>query len=366
MQITITGGGTGGHIYPAIAVANEIKKRYKDADILFIGTEKGIERQAVPAAGFSIEFVNAAAISSNPVKLIKSLIVNSSGISRALSILGAHKTDLVIGSGGFVSAPVLAAAAIKGIPIILLEQNVLPGKTNRLLARWAKKVLASFEGSEQYLPKGKVVVTGNPIRREILERTREKALSALNLLPDRFTLAITGASQGARSINNAVIRALPRWMENDWQIIHLTGRNNHKEVEKAVAPLLADFAGEYRLIDFTEDIASVYAVADLIISRAGASSLAEITARGIPAILIPYPHAADNHQEKNARWVEKCGGAKVFLDKDIEHGEMLSHEVVDIARDQERLDLMSTSIKTLGKPEALDSIMREIAMFISK
>ena len=365
MQITITGGGTGGHIYPAIAVASEIRNRYKDVEILFIGTEKGIESKSVPAAGFPIEFVKAAAISANPVKLLQSMLVNSAGISRAMSFLTVNKTQLVIGSGGFVSAPVLAAAVLKGIPFILLEQNVLPGKVNRLLSRWAKKILTSFEGSAKYLPADKVVLTGNPVRREIIDRTREEGLKALNLSPGKFTLAITGASQGARSINNAVLRALPRWMSHDWQIFHLTGRNNYEEVKKASDPLLSpDLPGEYRIIDFTEDIGSVYAVSDLIVSRAGASSLAEIAARGIPAILIPYPHAADNHQEKNARWVEQCGGARVLLDKHIEHGENLSHEVVELARDKEKLEQMSSAIKTLGKPEALDSIIREISALI--
>ncbi|MCE1245956.1 MAG: undecaprenyldiphospho-muramoylpentapeptide beta-N-acetylglucosaminyltransferase [Firmicutes bacterium] len=364
MQITITGGGTGGHIYPAIAVASEIRKRYGDAEVSFIGTEKGIESKSVPAAGFSIDFVNAAAISAHPVKLLKSLLINNSGASKAKKLLADNKTKLVIGSGGFVSAPVLAAAVMKGIPVVLLEQNVLPGKVNRLVSHWAKKILTSFEGSSQYLPSEKVVLTGNPIRREIMDRTKEEGLKALKLAPGKFTIAITGASQGARSINNAVIKALPRWMNNDWQIIHLTGRNNYEEVKSAVEPIQGDFTGEYRLIDFTEDIASVYAVADLIISRAGASSLAEITARGIPAILIPYPHAADNHQEKNARWIEKCGGARVIPDKNLEPGELLCHEAIDMAKDRDKLRHMSEAIKTQGKPEALDTIMKELEPFI--
>ncbi|MCD4784726.1 MAG: undecaprenyldiphospho-muramoylpentapeptide beta-N-acetylglucosaminyltransferase [Candidatus Eremiobacteraeota bacterium] len=358
MRIIITGGGTGGHIYPAIAVAQEIKKRRQNIEIIFIGTQKGIEAKAVPAAGFPIKHINAAPMSSKPLKLLKFMFGNSTGLLQAVSILISQKPVLVIGSGGYVSAPVIAAASILGIPTILLEQNVLPGKTNRFLSKFAQKVLISFEESKKYLPQGKAVLTGNPIRREIIERNKEEALSRLNLSPDKFTLLITGASQGARSINEAVVKSLPVWKDREWQIIHLVGRKNFEDVKKATDPILPELKGEYRCVDYTEDMASVYAVADLVAARAGASTLAEITAVGIASILIPYPYAADNHQEKNARCVEKCGGSIVIMDGDVR--EKLADEVMKLAQDSEKRQSMANCSKEIGKPEALESIMGEI------
>lgn len=361
MRIIITGGGTGGHTYPVLAVANEIRRRRNDAEILFIGTERGIEAKAAPAAGIPIKFINACGISLQPVEFIKFLINNSLGLFQALSVFNSFKPNFVLASGGFVSAPVVAAAALKGIPSILMESNVLPGKTNRLLSRWAKKVLVSFEESRKYLPKGKVIVTGNPIRKEIMERTREEGCKILNLSPEKFTLLITGASQGAKSINEAVLEALPQWDGQDRQIIHLVGRKNYEEVQKVAGEAVSDFNAEYRCIDYTEDMASVFAVADLVIARSGASTMSEITAKGIPAILIPYPFAADNHQEKNARLVEEHGGAVVIPDKEVK--EKLKDRVISLAENKEVLRRMSDAMRSLGKPEALENIMRELEEF---
>lgn len=361
MRIIITGGGTGGHTYPVLAVANEIRQRINDAEILFIGTERGIEAKAVPAAGLPIKFIKAGGISLQPLKLIKFFTDNSLGLFQALSVYNSFKPDFVLASGGFVSAPVVAAAALKGIPSILMESNVLPGKTNKLLSRWAKKVLVSFDESRKYLPKAKVFVTGNPIRKEIMERTREEGCEILNLSPEKFTLLITGASQGAKSVNDAVLEALPQWNGRQWQILHLVGRKNYEEVNNAAKKAAMGFDAEYRCIDYTEDMASVYAVSDLVVARSGASTMSEITARGIPAILIPYPFAADNHQEKNARLVEEHGGAVVILDKDVK--ENLRSQVLLLAESGEKLKKMSESMRKLGKPEALDNIIKELEEF---
>ena len=432
MRIIITGGGTGGHTYPALAVAKEIQRRYQDSEILFLGTKRGIESKAVPAAGFDIKFINAAGISLKPIRFFKFLHNNTLGLFQSFSIMSEFKPNLVIASGGFVSAPVVMAAVLKGIPSVLMESNVLPGKTNRLLSRWAKKVLVSFEESKKYLPENKTIVTGNPIRREIVDRTREEACKILNIFPDKFTLLITGASQGAKSINEAVIDALPCWNNQGWQILHLVGRKNFEEVKKATQNFastpdemkeaeelkkrelieerineckekpketnvfygsrraakdfakcmnkskkkdksssnyeqgsegLEKFSALYHCIDYTEDMASVYAACDLVIARAGASTMSEITAKGIPAILIPYPYAADNHQEKNARWVEECGGASVILDKDVKDN--LKERVTELANDKEKRNKMSEAMLKLGKPEALDNIMKELKTFIS-
>lgn len=357
MRFVITGGGTGGHIYPAIAVASEIRKRMPNSEILFVGTKRGIESTAVPAAGFSIRHVQAAGFSSNPVKLLKFAIFSSIGFLQSFSILREFCPNLIIGSGGYVSAPVIFAAQALDIPYFLLEQNVFPGKVNRLMAKKARKVLASFEDSVRYFPPGKTVVTGNPIRPEIIGRRKEEALEILGLSPDRFTLMIVGASQGARSINEAVIKSLPAWKDKDWQILHLTGRKNFEEVKKE-SDLIKDNKFDYRCIDYSEDMPSIYAVTDLAVARAGASTLAEITARGIPSILVPLPHAAEDHQTKNAKWIEEVGGALVLRDGEV--GERLAETVLKLAADKEKLGQMSRRSLTLARPEALSTIYRAI------
>lgn len=361
MRIVITGGGTGGHIYPAIAVAQELKKNWDNPEITFLGTSKGIEAQAVPAAGFDIIFIPAAPMLKSPVKMLKFIACNGVGFMKSLFFLMGKKPGLVIGSGGFVSAPVILAASALGIPVVLMEQNVLPGKTNRLLSRFARKVLTGFQGSVDYFSPGKAAHTGNPIRPDIVERTREEAVSRLGISPDKFTLLITGASQGAKSINEAVIKALPAWKDKGWQIIHLVGKKNYDEMREKTAPLTENFNGEYRCLDYTEDMATLYAAADLVAARAGASTMAEITARGIPAVLIPYPYAADNHQEKNARWLEKCGGAVVIIDSEVE--ENLGEEVIKLAENQEKLSVMSEKCLRQGQPEARENILKEMKEF---
>jgi UDP-N-acetylglucosamine--N-acetylmuramyl-(pentapeptide) pyrophosphoryl-undecaprenol N-acetylglucosamine transferase len=363
-KVVITGGGTGGHFYPALAVAQEIRRRNENADILFIGSQRGIEAKAAPAAGFPVQFISSAGFSGSPGKLFSFFTRNPVGLMQALSILKKSRPDIVIGSGGFVSFPVLLAAKLMNIPFVILEQNVLPGKVNRLMAKWSEKVLASFEASKKYLPSSKTIITGNPIRHEIVQRTREEGMKNLNLSKDYLTLVITGASQGARSINNAVLKSLSAWKDKGWQIIHLVGRNNYEEMKRATEEYISDFREEYRCIDYTEDMASVYAATDLVVARSGASTLAEITARGLPAILVPYPYAADNHQEKNARWIEEVGGAKVIPDDRVEGD--LSSVVIELACDRTKLCEMSEKSRSLGRPDALSLIVDEIESVLSR
>jgi UDP-N-acetylglucosamine--N-acetylmuramyl-(pentapeptide) pyrophosphoryl-undecaprenol N-acetylglucosamine transferase len=369
MRFIVTGGGTGGHIYPAIAVASEIRKREPGSEILFVGTKRGIESTAVPAAGFPIRHIHAAGFSANPLKLLKFAAFNSVGFIQAFSILREFCPGLVIGSGGYVSAPVIFAAGALDIPYVLLEQNVFPGKVNRLMAKKAKKVLVSFEDSVKYFPPGKAVVTGNPIRPEITGRKREDALRILGLSADRFTVMIVGASQGARSINNAVIKSLPAWKNNDWQILHLTGRKNFDEVKKATDEIIGRIGVppvhdskeqrlDYRCLDYSEDMPSIYAVTDLAVARAGASTLAEITARGIPSILVPLPTAAEDHQTKNAGWIEEVGGAVVLRDDEV--GEKLADVVISLAAEKVKLSEMSRKSLTLARPEALNLIFTNL------
>ncbi len=357
MRFIITGGGTGGHVYPAIAVARGIIERWPDSKILYIGTKGRTEEKAVPAAGFEIQFIQAAGLYTDPVRFASFLFCNAVGTLQSLRILSKFKPDGVIGSGGFVAAPVLMAARILNIPYIILEQNVIPGKVNRLMARHAKKVLATFKGARQHLP-AHTVTTGNPVRREIVQCTRQEGMERLSLQSRDFNLVITGASQGAKSINDAVIASLPKWASMNWNILHLTGPKLFEDVQSKSTLLSESLAGEYRPMAYTEDMASLLAVADLIVARSGATTLSEIFVRGIPAILIPYPHHKDGHGIKNAQWAAQENAAVMIEDKNA--CDDLAGAVLGLYGDREKQNLMARASRELGEPEALDKILDHI------
>lgn len=355
IRVLFAGGGTGGHIYPALAVAQGVQNRFRLSEVLFVGTIRGIEKEAVRKAGFEIRFVHARGLSRQPVKAALAMLETGAGFLEAMAVLHSFHPHVVVGSGGYVSAPVVAAAGCLKIPVVLLEQNVVPGKTTRLLSRYARKVCVSFEDSIPFLPAGRAVVTGNPVRADILQRTREDARRRLNLNPEAFCLLITGASQGARSINEAVLAALPRWADRPMIVLHLTGQANYEDIARQAAPMVAGKPICYQAIAYQEDMASVYAAADLAVARAGATTLAEINCRGLPTIYVPYPFAADNHQEHNARRIEKRGAALVLPDRDVR--DRLGETVTALMDDAARREHMAQACRALGHPQALDSIL---------
>lgn len=357
LRVIISGGGTGGHAFPAIAVAQAIRARQPDARILFIGTQRGIEATVVPQAGFDIRFVRARGLNRRPVEAARALFVNLVGTVSALRQLLAFKPQVVVGSGGYVSVPVNLAAWATFTPTVLLEQNVVPGKATRVLSMRARKVCVSF-GATAPAFGNKAVVTGNPVRQEIVTRTREEARARLGIAPDRFCLLVTGASQGARSVNEAVLAALEGWRENDWHVLHLTGRLDHDAVctrARAAVGTAARLTWDGRA--FLDDMASAYAAADLVVARAGATTMAEITCRGIATILIPYPHAGA-HQVENARWLEEAGGAVMIRDEQATSA--LPGAVDGLAADPSRLAEMAAACAAVGHPDAADRIVDEI------
>ncbi|HEY4000810.1 MAG TPA: undecaprenyldiphospho-muramoylpentapeptide beta-N-acetylglucosaminyltransferase [Candidatus Xenobia bacterium] len=363
VKVLLAGGGTGGHIYPALAVAQGIQQRFRLSEVLFLGTHRGVEKDAVPAAGFRIEFVHARGLSKQPVKAAMAVVETGAGFVQAMAVLHTWAPHVVIGSGGYVSAPVVAAAGCLGIPVVLLEQNVEPGKTTRLLSRYARRICVSFEDSLPYLPEGRAIVTGNPVRADILARTREDGRRRLDLPADEFCLLVTGASQGARSINEAILQALPLWKDQALTVLHLTGKAHHADIQARAQGLVNGGRMTYRPIAYLEDMASAYAAADLVVARAGATTLAEVTSRGLPGVYVPYPFAADNHQEKNARRLEARGAALVLPDREV--GDRLAACVLELCKDAPRLQNMSASSLALGRPKALDAILDVIEQVVA-
>jgi UDP-N-acetylglucosamine--N-acetylmuramyl-(pentapeptide) pyrophosphoryl-undecaprenol N-acetylglucosamine transferase len=357
LRIIVSGGGTGGHVYPALSLALELKRL--KADVLYIGKKGGLEGELVPAAGVPFATVSARGWSARPLRAAGAILALGLGTVQALGLLGGFRPDLVVGAGGYVSLPVIAAARMLGRRILLLEQNVLPGKVTRFLAGWAEKICLSFEESKEYLPGERCVVTGNPVRGEIVSRKREEGAGNLGVSGDGFCLLVSGGSQGAHSLNLAVLEGLKAWRDREWVVIHLTGKNDFEEMRGRGGEITAQAPLKYLPFPYLRNMADAYAVAGLYVGRAGATVLAEITARGLPGILVPYPHAADRHQDVNARWFEKNGAGMVIPDGEIMVS--LPEAVMKTVGKPDLLRDMSEKSKSLGRPDALEGIVNTVA-----
>lgn len=354
LRVVLAGGGTGGHLYPALAVAEEL--RAIGGEVLFVGTPRSLGARIVPGRGYRYEGVRARGLTGGMRGLVLAALEGAVGLAQSLVLLSRERPELVIGTGGYVCAPVVLAATLLRIPSVLLEQNAIPGKATRFLSRFARKVCVSMPESREGLPGSRVEVTGNPIRAEIVARSREEARARLGIPEGRSCVLVTGASQGAASLNRAVLRALPAWLERDWTVLHLTGPGHVEEVEVRSRPLVEGARLDYRPIGYQEDIAEFYAAADLVICRAGATTLAEITARGLPAVLVPYPYAAERHQDHNAAVLARHGAAIVLEDEAVEEG--LEAVVQGLLADPEELLRMAGASRTLGRADAAARVVR--------
>jgi len=347
MKVVLAGGGTGGHVFPALALARELRAR--DVEALMVGTARGLEAAAFTAEGFSLETIHVEGLQGVRVGAqARSLMLLPQALIHALRLLGRHRPRAVVGVGGYAAGPIGMAAVLRRIPLLIHEQNRSPGLTNRVLARVANVVAVSLEATGPLFGR-EVVVTGNPIRREILEGDRRKGLEAFQLDPTRRTVLIFGGSQGAHRINRAMVEALPhlRRLWDRIQIIHATGERDRGEVEEAYQA----WKGEARVLPFVQDMASAYAAADLVVCRAGATTIAELTALGKPALLIPYPFAANDHQRENAEEVVRVGGAWMILDRDLT-GHRLAVELYELLDDPGTLTAMGQAAHSLGRPDA--------------
>ncbi len=353
MKILISGGGTGGHIYPALSIADELKKIVSEIEIVYVGTAAGLERNIVPRYGYEMRYIEVAGFRrSLSFDTIRSIYLLYKGLKQAKELIAAEKPDLVIGTGGYVCGPVVYQAAKAGIPTCIQEQNALPGVTNRILARMVNKVLLGYEeAAKHFKAKGEVVYTGNPIREEILCQNRERSYQELRLDPQLKTVLVFGGSRGAKSINSAMVDVeLQLSKRNDVQVLHATGETNYTDHIKALGSK-GGVNGNIHIVPYLHNMPSALAVADFVVCRAGAIGLAEIMAKGLPAILIPFPFATGNHQEFNARALESKGAARVILDKDL-NGKILLEQIKELLDSPDVLQDMHVSALREAKPMA--------------
>ena len=351
-RIVISGGGTGGHLYPGLAVAEQFTSQ--GDEVFYMGSARGLEAEVVPREGLPFLAVPSRGIAGSPWKKALALASLGLGSLQALVKLSSWKPDLVIGTGGFVCVPAVVAGKLLGVPVVLLEQNAVPGRATHLLSRFAQVVCLSFEETSRFFPGRRTVWTGNPIRGTIASQDKKQARQALGLDPDRPTLLVAGASQGAASINNAVVEALSHWKEKAWNVIHLTGRNHLARVmAKSDGILSSDDALVYRPQGFSQEMGTLYSAADLVVSRAGATTIAEMTCLGLPAILVPYPHAG-GHQKENAKVVVDSGGARHIPDEEVE--QKFRAEVESMLTDTELLSRMADSSRLASQPQAARNV----------
>ncbi|MGI6718569.1 MAG: undecaprenyldiphospho-muramoylpentapeptide beta-N-acetylglucosaminyltransferase [Bacteroidales bacterium] len=354
----ISGGGTGGHIFPAIAIASGLKAKDPNCEILFIGARGRMEMEKIPEAGYKIIGLNVSGLVRNSkIKNIPVLIKFGFGVLKAMSIIRKFKPDVAIGVGGYASGAMMKAASLKGVNILIQEQNSLPGKTNQMIANKAKKICVAYDGMEKYFEKEKIIKTGNPVRQDILETVKgsEEAYNKFEVGKDKKIILVVGGSQGALSINNAIYNNIELFDSLGAQFIWQTGNSFY---EKAETIIKEKNIKNIKCYKFIYDMSSAYSISDLAISRAGALALSEFCIVGMPVILVPLPTAAENHQMINALSLSKEGAAVVIEDKDV--NDKLFDVLQDLLNNSIKLNNMTENIKKLAIFDSVDRIVEEI------
>ena len=360
MKIIISGGGTGGHIFPAVAIANEVRRRYPDAEILFVGANGRMEMTRVPEAGYNIVGLNITGLQRRltPQNLLFPVRVFRA-VRKAGRLLEDFRPDAVVGVGGYASAPVLLAATSRGIPTLIQEQNSYAGLVNKLLAKRVNKICVAYDGMDKFFPASKIVVTGNPVRTEIADGNRTEAQAFFGLVPKRKTLLVIGGSLGARTLNLATAAALARLREAGIQLLWQTGKLYFHEAQQQVATFVA--AGLYAY-EFIQRMDLAYAAADVVISRAGALSVSELCLTGKAAILVPSPNVAEDHQTKNALALTGCDAA--LLVSDAQAATNLYDQTLQLLADGPRQSQLRQNIRKLARPVATSTIVDELLKLI--
>ncbi|MCR4805078.1 MAG: undecaprenyldiphospho-muramoylpentapeptide beta-N-acetylglucosaminyltransferase [Clostridia bacterium] len=364
MNVVLSCAGTGGHIYPAIAIADKIRSEEPDAKILFIGTKTGMENRLVPAAGYEIRGIDASGFNRrNLLKNVKTARDLVKGGREAEAILREFQPDAVLGTGGYVTGPVVRKASKMGIPCFLHESNVVPGMANKMLEKYADGIFVSFEESrEHFAHKERVVLTGNPIRRGFLAGDRAKARAEKGLSDEDFMVLVTGGSLGAQVLNLATVDLVRTLAASgrSIRVFFVTGRRYFEEVKA----LLSEIAGAdefVRLIDYADDMPVLMAAADLIVSRSGAIAMTEILASGKPSILIPSPNVTNNHQYYNAKSASDAGAAVLIEEKNMKDGYgIFTDAVLALSGDRDRLSRMANCAAKAGRKDAVDAIYAEM------
>lgn len=358
LRVIISGGGTGGHIFPALAIANAIRKLNPETEFLFVGAQGKMEMEKVPAAGYKIEGLWISGIKreltidnlSFPFKVLSS-------VSKALRIIREFKPDVAVGVGGYASGPLLYAASLKNIPCLIQEQNSYPGITNKILAKRVQKICVAYDGMEKYFPKEKILLTGNPVRENVLkiEGKRQEAFSFFRLNPEKKTILVVGGSQGARSINRSILAGLNEIRHADVQVVWQTGKLFYDEAQNAVSSAGME---NVRVFDFISQMDFAYAAADLIVSRAGASTVSEILLVGKPSVMVPLPTAAEDHQTKNIEAMVRKNAALMVRDADA--SAQLVATALATLRDEQLLKSLASNAAAQALPNSAEKIAGEV------
>lgn len=364
-RFIISGGGTGGHIFPAISIANAIKERWADAEILFVGAEDRMEMERVPAAGYKIIGLPVAGFDrKNLLKNVPVAVKLLKSLRKAKNIINSFKPDIAVGVGGYASGPTLRAASAKGIPTVLQEQNSYAGVTNKMLAQKASKICVAYESMERFFPKEKIVLTGNPTRQDLVvsKENRKLGYEFFNLDPTRKTILMVGGSLGARTLNDSIVAALPVLAKrDDVQVIWQCGKYYFKEMTDLQSQ--GKIPANVHLLDFVSRMDYAYSVADLLISRAGAGSISEFCLLGKPVILVPSPNVAEDHQTQNALALVKKDAAIMVSDANAK--DLLFDTALSLVADDEKLKSLSGNILKLAQRDSAKRIVDEIEKILN-
>lgn len=371
MKAIIAAAGTGGHINPGIAIANKIKEKEKDSEIIFIGTDRGLENDLVPRAGYELKRIDAHGIQRKiNIENFKNLYATFKSIGKAKKILQEFKPDVVIGTGGYICVPTVIAARQMKIPVVLHESNAFPGVAVRLFKNKANKILVGFEDAKKRLENAKnVIVTGNPIKIKKLnlsEVEKNKIKEELGLKTDKPVVLVFGGSQGAKSINKSFIEIISNKKNKNYQIIWAAGPNQYEDIKVKLEEVNIDIENieNVKILPYIYNMEEVMNACDLVVCRSGAMTITEISVVGKPAIFIPFPFATENHQEYNARVLVNVGAAKIILDKDL-NSEILEKNIENIVNSKKILKQMGLNAEKVAVPKVEEKIYNEIKDVIS-
>ncbi|RYL95483.1 undecaprenyldiphospho-muramoylpentapeptide beta-N-acetylglucosaminyltransferase [Sporolactobacillus sp. THM7-4] len=352
MRVLFSGGGTGGHIYPAMAVINHLKKTNPDTEFLYVGAKNGLEKNIVSREGIPFESLNITGFKRKlSFENVKTVVRFLRGVSRSKKLIKDFRPDVIVGTGGYVCGPVVYAGARLGIPTIINEQNSVPGLTNKFLSRYVNKIAICLEAARSCFPKEKVVLTGNPRASEVITGNASRGRASLGLSERRKTVLIVGGSRGARPINEAVLEILGELKTRNYQVVYVTGEVHYDKVIRQAKS--AGNPENVKIVPFIHQMPDVLAATDLTICRAGATSIAELTALGVPSVLIPSPYVTNNHQEKNARAIAANGAAKVLPENEMD-GQKLLAIIDELINNPAALRNMHEAALKHGKPNAAD------------
>lgn len=356
MKIVISGGGTGGHIYPALALIREIQKKNDHCSFLYIGTEKGLESNIVPRENIPFKSIHITGFKRKlSFENVKTVMRFVKGVSDSKKILKEFGADVVIGTGGYVCGPVVYAAAKLGIPTIIHEQNSVPGLTNKFLSRYSTRVAVCFEEAKSFFPKEKTILTGNPRASEVLGYSGKAGLKSVGLNSQKPTVLVVGGSRGARAINEAVLKVMSQLGEKPYQMLYVTGDVHYDKVAEEMK--LIGNPENVVVKPFVHNMPEILAGVDLVVARAGATTLAELTALGVPSILIPSPYVTNNHQEKNANALVNNHAALMITEKELTGMNLIS-TIDRVLLSKEELNQMKEAAKSLGIPDASERLYR--------